>query len=151
MARFSEKNQPKNKRGKEFRTLMLDAIREQALIGLPKNASKERTEKAFLAHVAGRAFDPSDQASHILLKEFISKSYASIKPTMERVEFDLPEGSTVVEKVNAILLAVSKGEIPPDSAQMVISMAKDASVIEANEDLKSRIEAIEESLGLKLV
>lgn len=134
-------------RGKSFKTLLMEVIREESLIGLTKSSTKEDADKAFVKHVAKRAFDGEDQNSAMLLKEFLTKSYPSLKPTLERFEFNFPKSGTDSQKAMSILEAISSGELPPDVGQLVMSIIKDNSIIEANTDLKERIVAIEKALG----
>lgn len=135
-------------RGKAFKTILLDAIREESLIGLTSSSTKEDADKAFIKHIAKRAFDKEDQNSAMLLKELITKSYPSLKPTLDRIKFDFPESGTDSEKALSVLSAVSNGSVPPDVGQLIVGIIKDNSVIEANTDLKQRIIEIEKSLGI---
>lgn len=135
-------------RGKSFKTKLLDAIRENSLLDLPVGSTRAQAEQAFIMHVAKRAFDSADQNSAMLLKEFLSKSFPGLKPTLEKFTFDFPVDETDVKKASAILDAVSTGTLPPDVGQLLVGIIKDGSIIEANTDLKERIAAIELSLGL---
>lgn len=137
-------------RGKSFKTLLLDVIREESLLELNASSTKEQADKAFIKHAATRAFTTSDPNSAMLLKEFMSKSYPSLKPTLERFSFSFPKSGTDSQKALSIVEAISSGELPPDVGQLVMSIIKDNSVIEANSDLKDRIEQIEKSLGLSV-
>jgi hypothetical protein len=83
----------------------------------------------------------------MLLKEFLTKSYPSLKPTLERFKFTFPKDGTDSQKALAVLEAISTGDLPPDVAQMVMSIIKDNSVIEANTDLKDRIMALEKLIN----
>lgn len=147
---FSKDSQPKQRRGKSFKSLLMEVIREESLVGLTKSSTKEDASKAFIKHVAKRAFNPEDQNSAMLLKELLTKSYPSLKPTLERFEFTFPKDGTDSQKSMAVLEAISSGDLPPDVGQMVMGIIKDNSVIEANTDLKDRILQIEKSLGLSV-
>ena len=145
--RFSSENQPKG-RGMSFKNKLLEVIRDNSLLGVGVNESKERAEQAYLKHLAKRAFDPDDDHSHILLKELLSKSYPSLKPTMDTFDFKLNENSTPAEKAEALIMAISTGDIPPDVGSMLIQAAKNMVDIELATDLKERIEAIEAKLNV---
>ena len=138
------------KRGKAFKTLLLDAIREECLLDTSHNSTKEEVESAYVSHLARRAFDPSDNNSAMLLKELVNKSYAGLKSTMAPINFDLPKNSTPLQKANAIMEAVSDGRIPPDVGALLIQGAKHTIDIEMGTELKDRIEKIEESLGINV-
>lgn len=135
-------------RGKAFKTLLMEVIREESLLGLSPNSTKEQANKAFIKHIARRAFDVGDQNSAMLLKEFLSKSYPSLKPTLEKFAFDFNSSGTDLQKATDVLKAISTGELPPDVGQLIVGVIKDNSIIEANTDLKERIAEIEKSLGL---
>ncbi len=140
--KFSKEHQP-NKRGKAFKTKLLETIRSESLLDVSKAASYETVEKAYLSHLAKRAFDVEDQSSGTLLKELLSKSYASIKAVMPDIEFDYEISKSPVDQVNQIIYAASKGQIPPDIASIFIQSIKAASDIEINTELKNRIEKLE--------
>jgi hypothetical protein len=138
-------------RGKSFKTLLMEVIKDESMLDLKKSSTKEDADKAFIKHIAKRAFaGNADQNSAMLLKEFLTKSYPSLKPTLERFQFTFPKDGTDSQKALAILDAISSGELPPDVGQLVMSIIKDNSVIEANTDLKDRITQIEKSLGLSV-
>ena len=144
---FTSGNQPKG-RGRSFKNKLIEVIKAESLAGASINDGDETAEKKFIATVAKRAFDSEDAQSHILLKELLSKSYTTLKPTMPLVDFDLEEGATPIQKAEAILQAVSMGCIPPDVGAMLISAAKAVIDIELGTDLKERIQALEEKMGL---
>ncbi len=135
-------------RGKAFKTLLLDAIREGCMLEADHNSTKEDLERLYISHVAERAFDISDNNSTTLLKELLNKSYPGLKAALPEINFDLPEAATPLQKAEAILLAVSKGEIPPDVGVMLIQASKHVIDIEATTELKDRLTAIEKELGL---
>ena len=136
-------------RGKSFKTLLMEVIKEESMIGITPKSTKEDADKAFIKHVAMRAFaGEADQNSAMLLKELLSKSYPSLKPTLEKFTFNFNSSGTDLQKATDILKAISAGELPPDVGQLIVGVIKDNSIIEANTDLKERITEIEKSLGL---
>jgi len=141
-------NPDERKRGKAFKTLLLESIKEGSLLGVSHNDTKEKVEQAYVNHIAARAFDAKDPQSATLLKELLSKSYPGLKSTMPNIEFDLPKDSTPIQKANAILEAVSSGVIAPDVGALLIQAAKYTIDIEMGTEMKDRIEKIEESLGI---
>lgn len=70
------------------------------------------------------------------------------KPTMPLVEFSMPDKATPLQKAEAILKAVSKGQMPPDIGAMLIQAAKHVIDIEETTELKERLDAIEKELGI---
>jgi len=147
MSKFTSDNQPQG-RGRSFKNKLLDVIRNESLLDLDGAASPEKAENAYLKHLAERAFDSDDPASPTLLKELLSKSYPGLKATMPEVSFALPEDATPVEKAEAILKAVSDGDIPPDVGALLIQAAKHTIDIEMATELKERMAKIEKELGL---
>lgn len=143
MTQFSSENQPKKGRGKSFKNRLLETVREEGLLNVPRSASKETAERAVLAHMAKRAFDAEDQASATLLKTLFDKAYTSLKAVMPSVEFEYESHECPVERANQIILAASKGQIPPDVAAIFLQAVKAASDIEVNTELKNRIEKLE--------
>jgi len=145
---FDAGNQPKTKRGRSFKSLLMEVIKEESMLDLLPGATKEQADKAFIKHIAKRAFSGGvDPNSAMLLKEFLTKSYPSLKPTLERFQFNFPKDGTDSQKAMSILEAISTGDLPPDVGQMVMGIIKDNSVIEANTDLKDRIMALEKLIN----
>lgn len=136
-------------RGKAFKTLLMETIRDESLLDVNPNSSKEETEKAFIRHAAARAFNPSDQSSTTILNEFMKRSFPPIKPTNEAVVFNFPDNGSPAEKAFSVISAISKGDIPPDIGQTIIGIIKDSVVIEEATDLKVRIEVLEKKLGIQ--
>lgn len=130
-------------RGRAFKSILFDVLREESQIELTPNSSREDAEKAFIRHAAGRAFDSSDNASSTILNEFMKRSFPPLKPTVEAVRFDFPSNGTATEKALAVIDAVSRGDIPVDIAQTVVGIIKDSVIIEEGTDLKERIAKLE--------
>lgn len=148
---FTADNQPdpeKKKRGRSFRNLLLDAIRDSSLLDVKSNDSKEAIEQAFITHIAIRATDANDKDSASLLRELLGKSYPSLKSALAPIKFDLPEIATPIETADAIMKAVSDGFIPPDIGVMLIQAAKHSIDIEMATEVKERLAKIEEAMGL---
>lgn len=133
-------------RGKAFKTLLLEVLREESMVGL-KKSTKDEANKAFIKHVANRALNAGDPNSAMLLKELITKSYPSLKPTLDKITFDFRANGTDLEKASDVLSAIASGEIPPDVGTLIMSVIKDNSVIETNTILAERIEALEKLIN----
>jgi len=143
-------NSEERKRGKAFKTLLFEAIREESLLDIGHGATKEEIERSYIAHIAKRAFDPDDRDSGTLLRETLNKSYPGLKATLPAIEFDLPKDATPLQKANAILDAVATGVIPPDVGAILVQAAKHTIDIEMATELKDRMDKIEESLGINV-
>jgi len=140
-SQFSSDNQPSRGRGKAFKTKLFEAMREEALLDLAPEASVEDVEKAFVQKLAREAMAEGGVG---MLRELMSRSYPPLKPTMDAFNFQLDPESTPSEKAQAILVAVSNGDIPPDVGTMLINASKAALDIEALTDIKDRIAALED-------
>ena len=66
---------------------------------------------------------------------------------LDVVKFTFPSNGSDVEKALAVLESIANGELPPDVGQMIVSVIKDNSIIEANTDLKERITRLEAVLN----
>lgn len=135
-------------RGRAFKTILFEVIREESLLDVPANATKDDAEKAFISHAASRAFNPSDNNSATVLNEFLKRTFPPLKQTQESIEFNFPKEGTPTEKAFAVVEAISNGTLPADVGQTIIAIIKDAVVIEESTDLKARIEELEKALGV---
>ena len=142
---FTADKQPKG-RGKAFKTLLMETIKKEALMGVSKNTGLPNVELAFIKHWATRAFDPDDTHSGALLKELAAKSYPSLKPVLETIEFSFDPSATPAEQASQVLAAAASGLISPDVAVIFISAIKSNIDIEMNTEIKARVEKIEELL-----
>ena len=147
--KFTSDEQPKERkpRGASFKTLLFESIRENSQLELSPSSSQDQAQKAFIDHCARRAFNPDDNASGTILKEFLNKSFPGLKPTLEKIHFDFPEDGTPTQKALSVVQAISNGSLPADIGQIVIGIIKDSVVIEEGTDLKFRIEEIEKKLN----
>lgn len=137
---FGTDKQPNKRRGKAFKTKLFEAIREKALLEASPDASNDDVEQLFIQHLAVQAMSEDNIG---MLRELMNKSYPPLKPTMDAFSFDLPEDSSPSQKAQAILVAVSNGDLPPDVGSMLITASKAALDIDVMTDLKERIEALE--------
>ncbi len=144
---FDSANQPSNRRGKAFKTKVFEVMKENAIDMCPPDATREEVEKVYLTHFVKRAFNAEQSESSMLLKSLNDKMYPGLKPTMPSVKFEFDENASVSDKTNQIIKAATEGNISPDVASIFLAAIKDQTVIEANTDLKARIEAIEAMLG----
>lgn len=140
---FDSENQPSNRRGKSYKNLLLEVIRKESMIGLTKASTKEEAEKAFISHVAERAFNADDMASSTLLNSMLSKTYASLKSTMPEYEFEFDVSATPMVQAQQILKAASEGVIPPDVAAIFTQCIRNVLDIEVNTDIKERLDKLE--------
>lgn len=130
-------------RGRAFKNILFDVLREESQIDLAPESSREDAEKAFIKHAAGRAFNIEDTASSTILNEFMKRSFPPLKPTSEAIKFDFPANGTATEKALSVIEAISNGDIPVDVGQTIVGIIKDSVIIEEGTDLKERISKLE--------
>jgi len=150
-----KKGQTKPGRGKSFRTKLFEVIEQEAKnelgkkLGLSRykktNITKELIEGAVIKKMALRAFDDGDPASAQLQKEFMARLWPLAKSVLDTITFEFPKGDDVTDeqKANAILKAISEGDIPPDVGVMILNMLNTIMEIREKSELIDRIEKLE--------
>lgn len=142
---FSKDTQPPRSRGKAFKTLLLESIREESLIGLNPDSTKEDAEKAYLKHVSKRAFNVEDPNSATLLKTLMDKSYSNIKPSAETIQYELDAKSSIYKKAEDTLKAISEGKIPPDTGKLILDSITNLIKIKEVTEIEDRIKVLEDA------
>lgn len=138
-------------RGKSKKTLILDAIKERALLGISANSTKDDVEKAVFGFMAEAAFNPTQDTaavSNTCLNQLMKKGWSDLKAVDPSIEFQL-SADTVTGKAYEILDAISQGDIPPSTGVSLINALSSVMKIEEIGDLKDRLEAIEKALNAK--
>jgi hypothetical protein len=151
MTQFSKEYQPHptaKVRGKDKRTLILDAIKKKSLIGLNKDSTIDEAEEAFFGHVAQRALDPNDDNSPMFTRLLADKGWASVKSTYELVNFEFNKEASVYEQAAQVIEAVSVGNIAPDIASNLISSISAMVKIQEVTELTQQLEEVKKHLGL---
>jgi len=151
MAKFSKENQPAvkgRKPGPTFKNMLMDTLKEKGLLHLTEQSTMAEAEKAFLNHVAHRAFDPDDSSGSILLKELLTKTYPGLRSTLPTIRFDFDEKATPARQAEQVLKASADGLIPPDVAQIFISSIASMLKIDELTELTARLAELEKVLGV---
>ncbi len=130
-------------RGKSKKTLILNAIRDQALAGLPEGCSNEEIESQWFKRLVEIAFDMENKDSGLCLKLITERGWSALKPSSECVNFKFDPNSPSHVQASQVMDAVSDGLIPPDLGIVFVGGIKSMIDIEANTDLKDRIEKLE--------
>ena len=146
---FSEDYQPSNYRTRTKLTLVLEAIKQENLLGTDEKTSKENAEKAVFAWMAKAAFNPTSEqsiVSNLCLGALIKKAWPDSKPSAEKVAFKYDKGATPSENAQSVLLAVADGDIAPDIGGAIIGMIKDTLQITESTELVKRLEELESKL-----
>lgn len=140
MPQFDEVNQPKKRRGKSGRTLVLEGI----MAAIPDIDTPDKAQSEFFKMVSKRAFCEDDKDSAMLAKWLGDKGYANLKPVMEKVSFDFDESGTPFEQAAQVLKAASEGYISPDIAQMFVSSINGLVKIEEVTEIRKELEELKE-------
>ncbi|MDR8102464.1 hypothetical protein KPB04_12070 [Burkholderia cenocepacia] len=133
---FSAERQPRTRkpRGKEMRTKILEAIKEQTKLN----------EKGFYKAIAEKALVGGDT---LMMKELLTRVAPAAKPVAPAVQFEFPEDGTPVQQVDAVLRAVAAGKVSPDVAQQLVNMIRaKLDVLEISE-LADRLAQVEKALA----
>lgn len=133
---FSEGNQPKERkpRGKSERTKILEAMKRC-----------EKTEDGFYDLLVERAHDKHDSFG---FTELLKRISPIPKQTMPFIKIDYPDKGTLVEKANAVEIAIFNGTIPPDVGISLLGSLGSVAKTEEVTELSKRIESIEKAMGL---
>ena len=131
--RFSADRQPTRRRGKDQRTKILEAIKEQTKLN----------EKGFYKKVAKRALTDGDT---LMMKELLTRVAPAAKPVAPSVQFDFPENGTPVEQVDAVLRAVAAGKVSPDVGQQLVAIIRGKLDVLELSELADRLAAVEKAL-----
>ena len=139
-------------RGRDKRTLILEAIKEAALLGLSDGSTREQTEKAVFSHMAKVAFSPSGEnqvaQSGTCLTLLMKKGWADLKPQDPLIEFEFDSGGTPLQKANQLMSAISNGCIPPYTGLSLINAMAAVMKIEEVTEIRQEIDRIKEKLGI---
>ena len=132
--RFSAERQPARRRGKEQRTKILEAIKEETKLN----------EKGFYKAVAKKALTEGDT---LMMKELLTRVAPAAKPVAPSVQFDCPEDGTPVAQVDAVLRAVAAGKVSPDVGQQLVAMIRGKLDVLEISELADRLASVEKALA----
>lgn len=138
-------------RGKGKQTIILEAVREAALLNLTSKSTKQEAEKAVFRFMAEAAFNPTaDTApmSSFCLGQLMKKGWPDLKSVMPCVEFDFDENAEPAVQASQVMKAAANGQLAPDVANTFISSIASMLKIDEVTELQKRLEAIEQSLGV---
>ena len=132
--RFSAERQPARRRGKEQRTKILEAIKEETKLN----------EKGFYKAVAKKALTEGDT---LMMKELLTRVAPAAKPVAPSVQFDFPEDGTPVAQVDAVLRAVAAGKVSPDVGQQLVAMIRGKLDVLEISELADHLASVEKALA----
>lgn len=141
----SRKDMPQ--RGRSKKTIIMEALRKEALSGVSENATNDEAESAWFSHLIKKAFHSDDKDSGLCLRLVTERGWAALKPSSDCVSFEFDKNATSTTQAAQVMDAVSEGHIPPDLGLAFVSGIKSMIEIEANTELKARIEKLEELMN----
>lgn len=129
---FSSENQPPNKRGKDKRKLLVEALER-----------KGYTEETLYDTIVEMAITDRDTA---MMKELIVRFSPLPKPVAPVFEVDFPDDGTPVEKIDAVIRGIASGIIPADIGKMFAEVIKTGLDVQEVTELAQRLERLEKLL-----
>lgn len=131
---FSSDSQPANRRGKSFKTMVIDALRKNG-----------KTEEEFIELLVQKAVADGG----VYLTELMKRYYPHNKQTYDVINFEYDPEWTAVQKADKIMASVAMGDMPPDIGMLLIDGIAKSLGIEETTELARRLEAIEKLLDGK--
>lgn len=138
--KFTSENQPdpsKKKRGKDHRTLMLEALKRNAF-----------TEDQFWDNVVKAAMAEEDSfTKKAMIQEVMARLAPIPKAVLPTYEFDWCNAESPADKIDRLVQAVSDGDIPADIAHMLASTIKAGLETREITELAERLEKLEKLIA----
>ncbi len=131
---FSAESQPSNRRGKSFKTMVIDALKKNG-----------KTEEEFIELLVQKAVADGG----VYLTELMKRYYPHNKQTYDVINFEYDPEWTAVQKADKIMASVAMGDMPPDIGMLLIDGIAKSLGIEEVTELARRLEAIEKLLENK--
>lgn len=148
---FTTDNQPdpsKKKRGKAQKTLILEAIRDAALLECTSETSKEEAEKKVFEFLAMSAFNPTEETANVsntALQTLMKKGWPDVKAVAPCVKFEFDAKADKSDQAIQIMDAVSNSEISPDVGVNLINALGSIIKIKEADEFENRLKALENS------
>ncbi len=129
---FNSENQPKNRRGKDKRQLLIAALERQGF-----------SEDALYDKIVNMAVREGDSA---MMKELIVRFSPLPKPVAPTFEVDFPDEGTAVEKIDAVIRGIATGVIPADLGKTFAEVVRVGLDVREVTELAARLERLEKLL-----
>jgi len=142
MPQFDQDNQPdystRRKRGKSGRTKILEALKRNKL-----------NEEQFLDNLVVIAQDDEHQLQQFVIKEIFEGLMPKVKPVLPCVEVEFDKSGSAFDQCMNILDAVTRGNLPSDISQSLITQVKMSLDIKELTEVAARVEFLEKELGVE--
>lgn len=132
---FGKDNQPVNRRGRDKRQLLIDAL-----------VRKGFTEETLYDTIVEMAISGKDAA---MMKELIVRFSPLPKPVAPVFEIDFPEDGTPVEKIESVMCGIAAGLIPVDMGKIFADVIKSSLEIKEVTELAERLERLEKLMEMQ--
>lgn len=132
---FGKDNQPVNRRGRDKRQLLIDAL-----------VRKGFTEETLYDTIVEMAISGKDAA---MMKELIVRFSPLPKPVAPVFEIDFPEDGTPVEKIESVMRGIAAGLIPVDMGKIFADVIKSSLEIKEVTELAERLERLEKLMEMQ--
>lgn len=129
---FNSENQPKNRRGKDKRQLLIAALERQGF-----------SEDDLYDKIVNMAVREGDSA---MMKELIVRFSPLPKPVAPTFEVDFPDEGTAVEKIDAVIRGIATGVIPADLGKTFAEVVRVGLDVREVTELAARLERLEKLL-----
>ena len=151
--KFSADNQPdyekRPARGRNKASLIWEAM-ERRMKDKYEEADSYKlrllAEKEFYDEWVEKSYSGLAIGENYLFGLLITRLHPQHKATNEHIEFSFPANGTPLQKFNAIMLAISNGEIPPDIGATLSQVINTGVNIQDVTELKVKIEDIEKAM-----
>ena len=135
-------------RGKAQKTLILEAIRESALLNCGPDTSKEDAEREVFKFLAESAFNPTEETANVsntALQTLMKKGWPDVKAVAPCVKFDFDADADKSAQAIQIMNAVSNSEISPDTGVNLINALSSIIKIKEADEFENRLKALEQA------
>jgi len=138
ITQFTTDNQPSGRpgRGVGWRRKILESFERAG-----------RTEDEFIDYICKRAFDPKDELSPRLLDMLVSRLSPLSRSVFPLYKVEIPADATPADRIDAIINAVAKEELPADVANMLVAMIKVGMDVREVTELSERLAALEQLIA----
>jgi len=158
--KFSAENQPQRRgREKQFRTILLEALRKVKLKEKTGNKVEQEDPKTGEITMVDETVDvPLTEELYIqravemslydpaMMRDIMGRLIPYVKPTAPIYQFEL-KGGNAAEKIEELTQHVADGVIPYDAAEVLVKMVRHGAEVAELADLLDRIANLEQMLN----
>lgn len=145
--KFKEGNTEATKRGKNKRTLYLNALADE--LGLKNSEDAEEKFYKFCVKVALGTWGEDAKPDPQLLKECLRRLYPEPKTTLPTFDLEIPSDLSRLEKGELISSKAINGDLPADVQKLLLDGMADVARIEDVDSNTKRIEVLEKAAGIE--